>query len=90
MHGFIDLIFQRDGKFYVADYKSSFLGEQLADYGHEAMQASIHSNSYDVQYLIYALALHRYLKVRLSNYQPAAALALAAAGCQSSVIMHPH
>jgi exodeoxyribonuclease V beta subunit len=71
MHGFIDLIFERDGKFYVADYKSTFLGDQLADYGHEAMQASIHSNSYDVQYLIYALALHRYLKVRLPNYQPA-------------------
>jgi exodeoxyribonuclease V beta subunit len=71
MHGFIDLIFERDGQFYVADYKSTFLGEQLIDYGQEAMQASIHSSSYDVQYLIYALALHRYLKVRLPDYQPA-------------------
>jgi len=70
MHGFIDLIFERDSKFYVADYKSTHLGETIADYSIENMQLSIHGSSYDVQYAIYSLALHRYLKLRIPNYTP--------------------
>lgn len=70
MHGFIDLIFEMDGQYYVADYKSNYLGEQLSDYSIDAMTNSIQSSSYDLQYLIYSLALHRYLTVRLPNYQP--------------------
>ena len=70
MHGFIDLIFQADGKFYVCDYKSSHLGDQFSDYNHQAMRDNIEKNHYDLQYLIYSLALHRHLKYALADYDP--------------------
>jgi exodeoxyribonuclease V beta subunit len=70
MHGFIDLIFEYKGRFFVADYKSTYLGAQLDDYHHAALQQSIFNSSYDVQYYIYALALHRYLKTKLPDYNP--------------------
>ncbi|MDP7592348.1 MAG: exodeoxyribonuclease V subunit beta [Litorilituus sp.] len=69
MHGFIDLIFEYEGKYYVCDYKSSHLGEHYCDYNHEAMKANIEKNYYDLQYLIYSLALHRYLQLNLPGYQ---------------------
>lgn len=70
MHGFIDLIFQADGKYYVCDYKSTHLGEQYSDYNHYAMRENIEKNHYDLQYLIYSLALHRHLKYTLADYDP--------------------
>jgi exodeoxyribonuclease V beta subunit len=69
MHGFIDLIFQSDGKFYVCDYKSSHLGDSFNDYQEEHLLINMEGNYYDLQYLIYSLALHRYLKVQLPDYQ---------------------
>ena len=70
MHGFIDLIFHWQGKYYVVDYKSTHLGDQLEDYGHESLEINIQENYYDLQYLIYSLALHRYLSTRLETYNP--------------------
>ncbi len=71
MHGFIDLIFKADGKYYVCDYKSSHLGDDYSDYNDVAMRENIEKNHYDLQYLIYALALHRHLKYALADYDPA-------------------
>ena len=68
MHGFIDLIFEHDNKYYVCDYKSSFLGEQFKAYQHDAMRENIEKNHYDLQYLIYSLALHRHLSYALDDY----------------------
>ncbi|WP_206485700.1 exodeoxyribonuclease V subunit beta [Thalassotalea sp. G2M2-11] len=70
MHGFIDLIFEHQGKFYLADYKSNHLGEQLQDYSPQRLQSNVIEHHYDLQYLIYSLALHRYLTQTLDNYQP--------------------
>ncbi len=70
MHGFIDLVFHWQGKYYIADYKSSWLGDSFIAYQRDALQKNIEDNYYDLQYLIYSLALHRYLKNRLSDYQP--------------------
>jgi len=68
MHGFIDLIFEHDNKYYICDYKSSHLGNEFEDYNFQAMKDNIEKNHYDLQYLIYALALHRYLNYSLDNY----------------------
>ncbi len=68
MKGFIDLIFEYDGRFYVLDYKSNHLGHRFEDYQPEHLTAAIDSHYYDLQYLIYTLALHRYLKTRLPDY----------------------
>ncbi len=71
MHGFIDLVFECEGKYYVCDYKSSHLGDKFSDYNAQALKKNMEGNYYDLQYLIYSLALHRYLKASLANYQPA-------------------
>ena len=70
MHGFIDLVFEQQGKFYICDYKSNHLGSNYPDYDGKLLQQDIVKHHYDLQYLIYALALHRYLKVTLEDYQP--------------------
>ena len=68
MHGFIDLVFEKNGKYYVCDYKSSHLGDDYFDYNHHALRNHIEKNYYDLQYLIYSLALHRYLQQNVTNY----------------------
>ncbi|MGN8343391.1 exodeoxyribonuclease V subunit beta [Pseudomonas sp. SMV71] len=66
--GFIDLTFEHDGQYYVADYKSNWLGVDDMAYTSQAMEQSILDNRYDLQYVLYLLALHRQLKARLPGY----------------------
>lgn len=66
--GFIDLTFEHDGRYYVADYKSNWLGVDDMAYTEQAMEQSILDNRYDLQYVLYLLALHRQLKARLADY----------------------
>ncbi len=68
MRGFIDLIIRHQGRYYVLDYKSNLLGGSHADYGRNGMQHAIRGHRYDLQYLIYTLALHRLLQQRLPDY----------------------
>src|SRR5690606_5250707 len=66
--GFIDLVFEHQGRYYVVDYKSNWLGEGDAAYTEEAMQMTVASHRYDLQYVLYLLALHRQLQLRLPDY----------------------
>lgn len=68
LKGFIDLTFEYQGQFYIADYKSNHLGDDLTHYGFDAMRGAIRSHRYDLQYIIYTLALHRYLRLRMPGY----------------------
>ncbi|CAK8718119.1 DNA 3'-5' helicase [Candidatus Electronema halotolerans] len=68
MTGFIDLIFCWQGKYYLADYKSNHLGSQPEDYRPERLTAAMNEHRYDLQYLIYTVALHRFLGQRLNGY----------------------
>ena len=68
MRGFIDLIIRHQGRYYVLDYKSNLLGAKFADYQRTGMQQAIRAHRYDLQYLIYTLALHRLLQQRLPDY----------------------
>ena len=68
MHGFIDLIFEFEGKYYLSDYKSNHLGDSFQDYQFDALRDNVEQHYYDLQYLIYALALHRYLAQTLVDY----------------------
>ncbi|MGL4474444.1 MAG: exodeoxyribonuclease V subunit beta [Shewanella sp.] len=68
LKGFIDLTFEYQGKYFIADYKSNHLGDSSEHYLQPAMASAIQSHRYDLQYLIYTLALHRYLKLRLKDY----------------------
>jgi exodeoxyribonuclease V beta subunit len=68
MKGFIDLVFQFGGRFYLVDWKSNFLGARIEDYAFPALRAAMVENFYTLQYHLYALALHQYLKTRLPDY----------------------
>ena len=66
--GFIDLTFEHQGRYYVADYKSNWLGSNDQAYDAEAMVATMLQKRYDLQLCLYLLALHRQLKLRLPGY----------------------
>jgi exodeoxyribonuclease V beta subunit len=68
LKGYIDLVFEWQGRFYLADYKSNWLGHGPADYARPALRAAIAEHRYDLQYLVYTVALHRYLRRRLPDY----------------------
>jgi exodeoxyribonuclease V beta subunit len=68
LKGFIDLVAVHEGRYFVIDWKSNKLGDQHQDYSQEAMQEAILKKRYDLQYVLYLLALHRLLKARLSHY----------------------
>jgi exodeoxyribonuclease V beta subunit len=67
--GVIDLVFEYQGKYYLADYKSNYLGGRLEDYSEDKLKRAILDRRYDLQYLLYSIALHRYLSQRLPDYQ---------------------
>jgi exodeoxyribonuclease V beta subunit len=69
MKGFIDLVFEWRGQLYLVDYKSNHLGNRFGDYGRPQLAVAIAEARYDLQYYIYTVTLHRYLKQRLQgNY----------------------
>lgn len=67
LKGFIDLVFEYDGRYYVMDYKSNHLGADNNAYTVAAMRATVLEKRYDVQYSLYLLALHRLLQSRLGE-----------------------
>ncbi len=69
LRGFIDLVFERDGRFYVLDYKSNHLGNTLDDYRPEQLRGAMAEHHYYLQYLFYSVALHRYLGQRIAGYE---------------------
>jgi exodeoxyribonuclease V beta subunit len=69
MKGFIDLVFERDGRFYFVDWKSNWLGTDSASYAPENIATEMARNFYNLQLSIYAVALHRYLQRRLPGYE---------------------
>ncbi|HHC74376.1 MAG TPA: hypothetical protein ENK78_04835, partial [Thiothrix sp.] len=64
MRGFIDLIYEREGRYGIIDYKSN----TLASYDQKSLHQAMAEAHYYVQYLIYCIALHRYLRHRITNY----------------------
>ncbi len=69
MKGFIDLVFQANGQFYIVDYKSNWLGDNAEDYAQASLANAMAAAHYYLQYLIYSVAVHRYLKQRVPDYQ---------------------
>jgi exodeoxyribonuclease V beta subunit len=62
------MVFTYEGKWYLVDYKSNHLGDTYADYGGEALSREMTEHHYFLQYHIYVVALHRYLSLRLPDY----------------------
>ncbi|TMQ77760.1 exodeoxyribonuclease V subunit beta [Candidatus Accumulibacter phosphatis] len=68
LKGFMDLVFEHQGRYYLADYKSNWLGPDDAAYTPATMGAAILHARYELQYVLYVLALHRLLQARLPDY----------------------
>ncbi|MFQ2167152.1 exodeoxyribonuclease V subunit beta [Aeromonas hydrophila] len=68
LKGFIDLVFEWQGRWYLLDYKSNHLGMSPADYSRSALEQAMAEHRYDLQYQLYSLALHRLLTLRLPGY----------------------
>ena len=71
LKGFIDLVFEHEGRYFVLDWKSNHLGERVDDYGSAAMEAAMVEHGYHLQALFYSVALDRYLGQRLPDYDAA-------------------
>ena len=67
LSGAIDLVFEYEGRFFVADFKSNHLGGRFGDYDRAGMEAAIVAHRYDLQYTLYTLALVRLLRARLGE-----------------------
>lgn len=68
MHGFMDLVFRHDGKYYIIDWKSNNLGLSYSDYQKDKLLKNMENSFYILQYYIYTCALNKYLKSRIENY----------------------
>ncbi len=68
MNGKMDMFFEHNGQYFVLDWKSNFLGDQLADYEPAALAAAMSDHNYHLQYLVYSLAITKYLTTRLPHF----------------------
>ena len=78
--GSIDLVFRHGERWWVADWKSNWLGERDGQgqplrcgprhYTPAAMAELMAANHYPLQAHLYLVALHRYLRWRLPGYSP--------------------
>ncbi|WP_075878836.1 exodeoxyribonuclease V subunit beta [Vreelandella massiliensis] len=70
LKGFLDLAFEHQGRFYVLDWKSNYLGPDDSAYEPDALRHALLAKRYDLQAALYLLAMHRLLKARLPHYDP--------------------
>ena len=70
LRGFVDLVFEHQGRWFIVDWKSNHLGDRPADYARPALARAMDAHGYRLQALLYALALHRHLARRLAGYDP--------------------
>jgi len=69
MKGFVDLVFEHHGKFYIIDWKSNYLGPKIENYHQEALTNVMVEGYYILQYYLYALAVDRFLSGRVPGYR---------------------
>jgi exodeoxyribonuclease V beta subunit len=68
LRGFIDLVCEFQGRFYLMDWKSNYLGDNFEQYSPGSLKKVMSASSYILQYLIYTVALNKYLQRRMKNY----------------------
>lgn len=68
MTGFVDLLFRKDNRYFIIDWKTNYLGATANSYNHAQIHASMLHSHYFLQYHIYSVALHLYLSKIIPNY----------------------
>ncbi len=64
LNGKIDLLYRHQDKLHILDYKSN----SLTDYNPSYLKQSIADHEYDLQYLLYTVAVHRWLRLSKPEY----------------------
>jgi exodeoxyribonuclease V beta subunit len=68
LRGFIDLLFEFGGRYFILDWKSNWLGNRASDYDEAGMRGSMLEHNYFLQSHLYVLAADLFLRTRLKNY----------------------
>ncbi len=68
LNGVIDLIFNYKNKYYIIDFKTNWIDYHYTSYNNKNIFKLMCKNRYDIQYQIYSLALHKYLKMKYKYY----------------------
>ncbi|AXE30411.1 exodeoxyribonuclease V subunit beta [Chromobacterium phragmitis] len=68
LKGFIDLVCEAGGRYYLIDYKSNHLGDDYGRYREDSLVQAVAREHYYLQYLIYLVALRRYFAARGADW----------------------
>lgn len=68
LKGFVDLIFEHGGRYFLLDWKSNDLGSGKRHYAPDALARVMSAERYVLQYLLYTVAVDRYLRKRKPDY----------------------
>ncbi len=63
LKGFIDLMFFHNGKYYLLDWKSNWLGDKSEGYSKDALHTAMMNHDYYLQARIYTSALKKYIQL---------------------------
>lgn len=69
VRGFLDLVFRHGGRYYLVDWKSNHLGNCPEDYVRDSLEREMDRKLYRLQYLLYIVALNRFLAARDPAYR---------------------
>lgn len=67
--GFMDMVFEAQGRFWLLDWKSNHLGNSPEEYRREELDKAMTDNLYRLQYLLYTVAIDRFLSLRVPGYR---------------------
>ncbi|NTW54078.1 MAG: exodeoxyribonuclease V subunit beta [Chlorobaculum sp.] len=67
--GFMDMVFEAQGRYWLLDWKSNHLGNSVEEYRRERLDRAMQENLYRLQYLLYTVALDRFLELRVPGYR---------------------
>lgn len=67
--GFVDLLFRKDNRYYIVDWKSNRRNGSQKDFDKKGLEEEISFHRYWLQYLIYSVAVHQYLSKALPRYE---------------------
>jgi exodeoxyribonuclease V beta subunit len=68
MTGSMDLVFELNGKYFILDWKSNHLGNTTEHYNIKGMEEAMTNSNYHLQYMIYTVALKRWLERRITGF----------------------
>ncbi|MGH7822514.1 MAG: PD-(D/E)XK nuclease family protein, partial [Candidatus Binatia bacterium] len=69
LRGYIDLVLEQDGRFWLIDWKSNHLGPRPEDYRAAGLRSAMLGHHYTLQYHLYVASLDRHLRRGVPRYR---------------------